>query len=255
MDINSDITTIPLQTQKAFDAAGGPDQIAETLAKGVPLRGEVGRPESSAVLNISPEAQTLSSTREAVEEEEAQYGQRSIIGGVGDQGILPSAKVADLLNSSAVGAPVAVVPTAERDLGDVVGDQVEQSVQMANIREGKEASNADVLDLRMAMQAAAFQIPPEVNGTLTPQPTGKLAAQDDPSMTPVDPALETSLGPMASSVMGMDPLRNLPEDHLNNPSASQGLTGNDLDMMTYAADGDGGKSVSQVEAQVVNQVV
>jgi hypothetical protein len=255
MDINSDITTIPLQTQKAFDSAAGPDQVAETLAKGVPLRGEVGRPDSSAVLNISPEAQTLALKLEAVEDEEAQYGQRSIIGGVGEQGILPSSKAADLLNASTVGAPVAVVPTAERDLGDVVGDQVEQSVQMASIREGKEASNADVLDLRMAMQAAAFQIPPEVNGTLPPQPTGKLAAQDDPSLTPVDPALQTSLGPMASSVMGMDPLRNLPEDYLNNPSASQGLGGNDLDMMTYAADGDGGKSASQVEAQVVDQVV
>jgi hypothetical protein len=103
------------------------------------------------------------------------------------------------------------------------------------------------------MQAAAFQIPPEVNGTLTPQPTGKISDQDNPSVTPVDPSLVASDGPLAHSVMGMEPLAAMQDTVLNQPKTMEDLEDH-RQMFSYGASGENGVSSGSPDAAVLAEL-
>jgi hypothetical protein len=106
----------------------------------------------------------------------------------------------------------------------------------------------------MAMEAAAFQIPPEVNGTLTPQPTGNLAEQDDPSMTPVDPSMARADGPSANSVMGMQPLDSMSNEFSSQPASLQEFEGR-RELLSYGATGDTAQVAPEQEPMVLAKLV
>jgi len=238
MDINLDTTTIPLNLQQEFSSSTNISHVSESLAKGVPIRGSVSNAESrSAVLEISPEAQTLANTREAEANEEAKFGSRSMLGGLEERTTSAVDKAQNRVNMPLDGGPIVPETIFEQNAAEMIADGNKAKLELAMSGELQNVANEDVLDLHMAMEAAAFQIPPEVNGTLTPQPTGNLAEQDNPSMTPVDPAMSRAEGPSASSVMGMGSVEAMQNELMSPATSLQELEGR-RDMVSYGAGGD-----------------
>ena len=253
MDINADVNSIPLHLQQEYNSANSVGNVAESLAKGVPVRGDLSSPNVSAVLNISEEATTLASSREAVESEELRHGERSILGGVNSQGQSPIERALDRVNQPLDGSSLIPETVAEREANDMIAELTQQQVELERSQQTKVAANEDLVDLHMAMEAAAFQIPPEVNGTLPPIQSGKISTQEDPSLTPVEPSLAGSDGPLAKSVMGMDPLSAMQNQFTDLPKTVSAL-GDRNELFTYGAEGDAGDPASMQSPTVLTEV-
>ena len=253
MDINTDVNSIPLHLQQEFNDANSLGNVAESLAKGVPPRSDLSTPNVSAVLNISDEAVTLASSREAAEDEELRYGDRSILGGVTTQDQSPIERALDRVNQPLDGSSLIPETVAEREANDMIAEATQQQVELERSQQTKVAANEDLVDLHMAMEAAAFQIPPEVNGTLPPLQSGKISTQEDPSLTPVEPSLEGSDGPLAKSVMGMDPLNAMKNEFTDLPKTLSALVEKN-ELFTYGAEGDAGDPTSMNTPTVLTEL-
>ena len=110
------------------------------------------------------------------------------------------------MNQPLDGSSLIPETVAEQEANDMIAELTQQQVDLERSQQTKVAANEDLVDLHMAMEAAAFQIPPEVNGTLPPIQSGKISTQEDPSLTPVEPSLKAPMARWRKSVMGMDPM-------------------------------------------------
>ena len=250
MDINSDITTVPLHLQRGQDLLSHAGVVEDSLAKGVPPGADLSRPETSAILSISDEAQTLAAGLEDDRAEEARFGDRSILGGVEEKGQGKVNAALARINEPPSESLLDPKTVTQRELNDVVMEKNQHNFELGVAQNTKAVAQADISELHMAMEAAAFQIPPEVNGTLAPLQMGGITEKEDPSLTPVDPSLESSQGPLANSVMGMDPLAGM-GDALKSPAKTLEALDSRREMFTYGAAGDSAKSPGQLGPQLV----
>ena len=252
MDINTDLTTVPLSLQRSQDLASNAGVVSESLAKGVPPGADLSEPQTSAILSISEEAKTLASEVEEETQDDVRFGERSILGGVEETGQGKVNAALERVNQPPSDSLINPETVAQRELNDVVMEKNEHNFELSVAENTKAVAQADIAELHMAMEAAAFQIPPEVNGTLAPQQMGGLTDKENPSMTSVDPSLESSQGPLANSVMGMDPLSSL-GDALRKPAPTLEALDARREMFTYGAAGDSAKTPNQLGPQFITE--
>jgi hypothetical protein len=253
MDINTDLSSLPMTLQAQIPEIPAASTIADSLARGLPAAVDLGGSGKGAVLEISDEALTLATEREDVTAEESRFGDRSILGGLEERRTSPADVVQDRASLLLDGSALIPETLFEREASDLILEANEKIQDIAIARNTRVVSTEDMADVLTAMQAAAFQIPPEVNGTLTPQPTGTISDQDDPSATPVDPSIVASDGPLARSVMGMDPLAVLQDTILDQPGSMLELEAH-REMFSYGADGENGQTSSAPDAAVLAQL-